>query len=61
MRIREIRNPRSEGKVKKLFCNIEISENGSARLVTKGRNVNSSIDLQDFLRQIPREYIEMVK
>ena len=58
MEVQQIRDPRSTGKVKKLFCNVEYADDGTAKLVSKGKHVNASIDIVDFLRQIPKEYIE---
>lgn len=54
----EIRNPRSEGKIKKMFCSLEEDEDGTAVLVSKGKNVNASIDVVDFLKQVPNKYLE---
>ena len=33
----EIRNPRSEGKIKKMICSLEEDEDGTAVLVSKGK------------------------
>ena len=59
--IRDIRDPKSRGKVKKLFCRLEKNEDGTARFVAKGKNMNVSIDVEDFLNQIPKEYIVKLK
>ena len=55
-----IRNPRSEGDVKQLICKLECADDGTARIVVKGKRVNSSIEIIDFLRQIPLIYIEQM-
>jgi len=55
-----IRNPRSEGEVKQLICKLECADDGTARIVIKGKRVNSSIEIIDFLRQIPMKYIMQI-
>lgn len=54
----EIRDPRSTGKVKKMFCCLEEESDGTALLVSKGKNIDTSINIVDFLRQVPEKYIE---
>lgn len=54
----DIREHSGEGPSNKKFCELHILDDGRAMLETKGKKIDAVIELDDFLRQIPNEYLK---